>query len=154
MPQQTQRRVQAQAADNVIIVQQVFKVNSRSLRHMTKASSRKAREDVSQGHGRILQQHSQANGICERFHKTILQEFSQVAFRRKLYKSLEKLQRTLGDRLPQGANASRQDVLRQAAQCLASKKRQRSGYPLPFCRAVPVSPVLYGQPKSVHTELH
>ncbi len=33
--------------------------------------------------------------ICERFHKTILQEFYQVAFRRKLYLSLEELQTDL-----------------------------------------------------------
>lgn len=34
----------------------------------------------------------QTNGICERFHKTILQEFYQVTFRKKLYTSLEELQ--------------------------------------------------------------
>ena len=34
----------------------------------------------------------QTNGICERFHKTVLQEFYQVAFRKKLYASLEELQ--------------------------------------------------------------
>jgi transposase InsO family protein len=34
----------------------------------------------------------QTNGICERFHKTILQEFYQVAFRKKLYESIEQLQ--------------------------------------------------------------
>jgi len=39
--------------------------------------------------------HPQTNGICERFHKTILQEFYQVAFRRKLYLSLEELQTDL-----------------------------------------------------------
>lgn len=33
----------------------------------------------------------QTNGICERFHKTILQEFYQVAFRKKLYTDLETL---------------------------------------------------------------
>lgn len=37
----------------------------------------------------------QINGICGRFHKTILQEFCQVAFRRKLYLSLEELQTDL-----------------------------------------------------------
>ena len=36
--------------------------------------------------------HPQTNGICERFHKTILNEFYRVAFRRKLYHSLEELQ--------------------------------------------------------------
>lgn len=37
----------------------------------------------------------QTNGICERFHKTILSEFYQVTFRKKLYGSLEELQRYL-----------------------------------------------------------
>ncbi|EIT7844813.1 transposase family protein, partial [Escherichia coli] len=31
----------------------------------------------------------QTNGICERFHRTILQEFYQVAFRKKLYGELD-----------------------------------------------------------------
>ncbi len=34
----------------------------------------------------------QTNGICERFHKTILQEFYQVALRKKVYHSIEDLQ--------------------------------------------------------------
>ena len=34
----------------------------------------------------------QTNGICERFHKTILQEFYQVSFRKKIYQSMEQLQ--------------------------------------------------------------
>jgi transposase InsO family protein len=37
----------------------------------------------------------QTNGICERFHKTVLQEFYQVAFRKKLYGSLQELQEDL-----------------------------------------------------------
>ena len=37
----------------------------------------------------------QINGICERFHKTILQEFYQVTFRKKLYHDLESLQKDL-----------------------------------------------------------
>ena len=41
--------------------------------------------------------HPQTNGICERFHKTILQEFYQVAFRRKIYRSIEELQVDLDD---------------------------------------------------------
>jgi Integrase core domain len=32
------------------------------------------------------------NGICERFHRTILNEFYQIAFRKKLYQTLEELQ--------------------------------------------------------------
>lgn len=34
----------------------------------------------------------QTNGICERFHKTILNEFYQIAFRKKIYRSMEELQ--------------------------------------------------------------
>ena len=34
----------------------------------------------------------QTNGICERFHKTILQEFYQVAFRKTLFETVEQLQ--------------------------------------------------------------
>ena len=46
-------------------------------------------------HTKTKARHPQTNGICERFHKTILQEFYQVAFRRKLYNSLEELQADL-----------------------------------------------------------
>ena len=37
----------------------------------------------------------QTNGICERFHKTVLQEFYQVTFRKKLYTTLDELQADL-----------------------------------------------------------
>jgi len=37
----------------------------------------------------------QTNGICERFHKTVLQEFYQVAFRKKIYADLDGLQTDL-----------------------------------------------------------
>jgi len=37
----------------------------------------------------------QTNGICERFHKTILNEFYQVAFRKKIYRTLDELQNDL-----------------------------------------------------------
>ncbi len=46
-------------------------------------------------HTKTKARHPQTNGICERFHKTILQEFYQVAFRRKIYSSLEELQADL-----------------------------------------------------------
>ncbi len=39
----------------------------------------------------------QTNGICERFHRTILQEFYQVAFRKKLYGELDTLQSDLDE---------------------------------------------------------
>jgi transposase InsO family protein len=43
-------------------------------------------------HTRTKAQSPQTNGICERFHKTILNEFYQVAFRKKIYATLEELQ--------------------------------------------------------------
>ena len=39
----------------------------------------------------------QTNGICERFHKTILNEFYQVAFRRKIYLTMDELQADLDE---------------------------------------------------------
>nr|VFK03469.1 MAG: Integrase core domain-containing protein [Candidatus Kentron sp. H] len=39
----------------------------------------------------------QTNGICERFRKTILQEFYQIAFGKNLYTDLESLQRDLDE---------------------------------------------------------
>ncbi len=35
----------------------------------------------------------QTNGICERFHKTILNEFYQITFRKKLYSTMESLKK-------------------------------------------------------------
>ena len=39
----------------------------------------------------------QTNGICERFHKTLLNEFYQIAFRKKIYESIEVLQQDLDE---------------------------------------------------------
>lgn len=39
----------------------------------------------------------QTNGICERFHKTILEEFYKIAFRKKVYSTLDELQKDLDD---------------------------------------------------------
>jgi transposase InsO family protein len=46
-------------------------------------------------HTRTKAASPQTNGICERFHKTILQEFYQVTFRKKIYGSIEALQADL-----------------------------------------------------------
>ena len=43
-------------------------------------------------HSRTKATSPQTNGICERFHQTIQNEFYASAFRRKLYTSLEQLQ--------------------------------------------------------------
>jgi len=47
-------------------------------------------EDID--HSRTKARSPQTNGICERFHRTMLDEFYRVAFRKKLYESLEQLQ--------------------------------------------------------------
>ena len=47
-------------------------------------------EDID--HTRTKARSPQTNGICERFHRTILEEFYQIAFRKKVYQSLEELQ--------------------------------------------------------------
>lgn len=46
-------------------------------------------------HTKTKAQSPQTNGICERFHKTILQEFYQVTFRKKIYESVDMLQNDL-----------------------------------------------------------
>ncbi len=46
-------------------------------------------------HSKTKTKHPQTNGICERLHKTVLQEFYQVAFRKKIYRTLEQLQKDL-----------------------------------------------------------
>jgi transposase InsO family protein len=43
-------------------------------------------------HTRTKVKSPKTNGICERFHRTMLEEFYQVAFRKKVYESLEQLQ--------------------------------------------------------------
>ena len=50
-------------------------------------------EDID--HSKTRAKSPQSNGICERFHKTVLDEFYRVAFRKKVYGSLEELQRDL-----------------------------------------------------------
>jgi transposase InsO family protein len=41
----------------------------------------------------------QSNGICERFHQTVLNEFYRVAFRKKIYSDIETLQRDLDEHM-------------------------------------------------------
>ena len=48
-------------------------------------------------HTKTKARHPQTNGICERFHKTILQEFYQPALRRKIFGSIEELQTDLDE---------------------------------------------------------
>jgi len=39
----------------------------------------------------------QTNGICERFHRTLLNEFYQITFRKKIYRTLDELQADLDE---------------------------------------------------------
>ncbi|VVC74610.1 hypothetical protein AQULUS_23760 (plasmid) [Aquicella lusitana] len=48
-------------------------------------------------HTKTKAQSPQTNGICERFHRTILNEFYQVAFRKKVYTTIDELQKDLDD---------------------------------------------------------
>jgi hypothetical protein len=50
-------------------------------------------EDID--HSRTKTKSPQTNGICERFHKTVLNEFYRVAFRKKVYHSIDELQKDL-----------------------------------------------------------
>jgi transposase InsO family protein len=61
-------------------------------------------EDIE--HTRTKTKSPQTNGICERFNKTLLNEFYRVAFRKRLYASLEDLQRDL-DRFVEEYNTQR-----------------------------------------------
>jgi hypothetical protein len=49
-------------------------------------------EDID--HSRTKTKSPQTNGICERFHKTVLNEFT-VSFRKKVYRSIDELQTDL-----------------------------------------------------------
>jgi hypothetical protein len=48
-------------------------------------------------HSRTKTKSPQTNGIVERFHKTALNEFYRVAFRRRIYRSIEEFQADLDD---------------------------------------------------------
>ncbi len=48
-------------------------------------------------HTKTKAMHPQTNGICERFHKTILQEFYQIIFRKKLYADINELQKDMDE---------------------------------------------------------
>jgi len=54
-----------------------------------------ALEDID--HTKTKTKSPQTNGICERFHKTVLDEFYRVAFRKRIYRSLEELQEDLDE---------------------------------------------------------
>ena len=57
-------------------------------------------EDID--HTKMKAKLPQTIGICERFHKTILSEFYQIAFRKKIYESIEMLQDDLDEWITSG----------------------------------------------------
>ncbi|MFQ5705034.1 MAG: IS481 family transposase [Gemmatimonadales bacterium] len=57
-------------------------------------------------HTRTKTKSPQTNGICERFNRTVLNEFYRVAFRKKLYRTLEEIQTDL-DAWLEGYNCDR-----------------------------------------------
>jgi transposase InsO family protein len=61
-------------------------------------------EDIE--HTRTKTKNPQTNGICERFNKTVLNEFYRVVFRKRLYQALEALQADL-DRFIDDYNTQR-----------------------------------------------
>jgi transposase InsO family protein len=52
-------------------------------------------EDID--HSRTKTKSPQTNGIAERFHKTVLNEFYRVALRKKIYHTIDELQADLDD---------------------------------------------------------
>ena len=50
-------------------------------------------EDID--HSRTKTKSPQTNGICERFHRTVLDEFYRIAFRKRIYHTLDELQADL-----------------------------------------------------------
>jgi transposase InsO family protein len=48
-------------------------------------------------HSRTKVKNPQSNGICERFQRTVLDDFYRVAFRKKIYLTLDEIQKDLDD---------------------------------------------------------
>jgi hypothetical protein len=55
-------------------------------------------------HSKTKVRSPQSNGICERLHRTMQDEFYAIAFRKKLYASIEELQKDLDEWLEQYNN--------------------------------------------------
>jgi hypothetical protein len=68
----------------------------------------------------------QTNGICERFHRTVLDEFYRIAFRKKIYHSIDELQADLDDRI-RAAGASARPRCRPSL--TKSHWRRRNSWP-------------------------
>jgi transposase InsO family protein len=75
-------------------------------------------EDID--HSRTKTKSPQTNGICERFHKTALNEFYRVAFRKKVYRSTDEPQADLDAWIKEYNHASQHpsvDVIEEKRLC-------------------------------------
>lgn len=77
----------------------------------------------------------QTNGICELFHKTILNEFYQVTFRKKLYGDHDTLQLDLNE-------------------WLADYNNERTHQGKMYCGRTPMETLLDGKPIWAETNLN
>lgn len=80
-----------------------------------------AMEDVD--HSKTKANSPQTNGICERFHKTMKNEFYDIAFRKKLYQSPEELQTDIDHWL---SNTMSKDRIRENT-AMAKRQCRHSG---------------------------
>ena len=83
-------------------------------------------EDID--HSRTKTKSPQTNGICERFHKTVQNEFYRIAFRKKMYRSIDELQGSIS--ICGFANTMTRDHIRW---CLGKPPMQR------FLDAIPMT---------------
>lgn len=72
----------------------------------------------------------QTNGICERFHRTILNEFYQIAFRKKIYRTLESLRLDLDE-------------------CIHNYNHDRTHQGKMYCKRTPMETFMAGKSKPV-----
>ena len=77
-----------------------------------------ALEDVD--HSRTKTKSPQTNGIVERFHKTVLDEFYRVAFRKRIYGSIAELKADLD------GCTGRRSVISPGEDCLARQRTRRA----------------------------
>ena len=84
-------------------------------------------EDID--HSRTKTKSPQTNGIAERFHKTVLNEFYRIAFRKKLYASIGELL----DDLDEWVRSYNEERLHQGRWCFGKTPMQT------FLDAIPIA---------------
>ena len=82
-------------------------------------------EDIE--HTRTKVKHPQTNGICERFHRTIQDEFYAIVFRKKVFSSIEEIQLELDEWIlwynKEGTRSGRYAIGERSCQTLMESKR-------------------------------